>query len=203
MTAPVRRTDARGDSRGGSAPDLGEEGRPSLGERLALRNWSLPVKLAAVLLVPTLFVITLGVLRIVEQTDKASSYDGVQQAVALENRNASLLSALDVERRAAAVLLAGALVVPVARASTARNAAPDAARANGRIAFSTGVVLHDSGDTGQPHPFPYASHGPSLLPKLPWWMRTRRRSTARWPKPGPATSGCSAGTRDPTGRSRR
>ncbi|MFC5064890.1 nitrate- and nitrite sensing domain-containing protein, partial [Actinomycetospora atypica] len=106
MTAPVRRTDARGDSRGGAAPDSGAEGRPSLGERLALRNWSLPVKLAAVLLVPTLFVITLGVLRIVEQTDKASSYDGVQQAVALENRNASLLSTLDVERRAAAVFLA-------------------------------------------------------------------------------------------------
>src|SRR5436189_29981 len=74
VPAPVRRPDARGDSRGGAAPDPGGDGRPSLGERLALRNWSLPVKLAAVLLVPTLFVITLGVLRIVEQTDKASSY---------------------------------------------------------------------------------------------------------------------------------
>ncbi|MDL5157551.1 nitrate- and nitrite sensing domain-containing protein [Actinomycetospora termitidis] len=103
MTAPVRRTDARGDARGGG-PD--PQGRPPRGERLALRNWSLPVKLAAVLLVPTLFVITLGVLRIVEQTDEASSYDGVQQAVALESNNAALLAALDSERRAAAVFLA-------------------------------------------------------------------------------------------------
>jgi signal transduction histidine kinase len=77
-----------------------------MGERLALRNWSLPVKLAAVLLVPTLFVITLGVLRIVEQTEKARSYDGVQQAVALEGDSARLLGALDGERRGAAVFLA-------------------------------------------------------------------------------------------------
>ncbi|WP_051085921.1 nitrate- and nitrite sensing domain-containing protein [Actinomycetospora chiangmaiensis] len=103
MTAPVRRTDARGEARGGVADP---QARPPLGERLALRNWSLPVKLAAVLLVPTLFVITLGVLRIAEQTEKARSYDGVQQAVALESNNAKLLAALDAERRAAAVLLA-------------------------------------------------------------------------------------------------
>ncbi|WP_433801715.1 nitrate- and nitrite sensing domain-containing protein [Actinomycetospora sp. CA-084318] len=102
MTAPVRRTDARGEARGGVTD---AQARPPLGERLALRNWSLPVKLAAVLLVPTLFVITLGVLRIVEQTEKARSYDGVQQAVALESNNAQLLGALDAERRAAAVFL--------------------------------------------------------------------------------------------------
>jgi hypothetical protein len=34
------------------------------------------------------------------------------------------------------------------------------------------AARHDSGDTGQPDPLPYASHGHSL-PKLPWWMRTR------------------------------
>jgi signal transduction histidine kinase len=72
---------------------------------MALRNWSLPVKLAAVLLVPTIFVITLGVLRIVEQTETARSYDGVQQAVALEGDSARLLAALDAERRGAAVFL--------------------------------------------------------------------------------------------------
>jgi signal transduction histidine kinase len=106
VTAPVRRSDARGDARAGGAPEPGAPEHPPLGERLALRNWSLPVKLAAVLLVPTLFVITLGVLRIVEQTEKARSYDGVQQAVALEGDGARLLAALDGERRAAAVFLA-------------------------------------------------------------------------------------------------
>ncbi len=106
MTAPVRRPDARGDARAGGAPEPGATDRAPLDERLALRNWSLPVKLAAVLLVPTLFVITLGVLRIVEQTEKARSYDGVQQAVALEGDSSRLLAALDGERRAAAVFLA-------------------------------------------------------------------------------------------------
>lgn len=75
-------------------------------ERLALRNWSLPVKLAAVLLVPTVFVLTLGVLRIVEQTHQAASYDGVQQAVSLEDRTARLMGDLAAERSAAAVYVA-------------------------------------------------------------------------------------------------
>jgi signal transduction histidine kinase len=105
VTAPVRRPDSLGDARAGG-PDPGASDRAPLGERLALRNWSLPVKLAAVLLVPTIFVITLGVLRIVEQTETARSYDGVQQAVALEGDSARLLAALDAERRGAAVFLA-------------------------------------------------------------------------------------------------
>ena len=105
MTAPVRRPDSRGDARAGG-PDPGASDHAPLSERLALRNWSLPVKLAAVLLVPTIFVITLGVLRIVEQTETARSYDGVQQAVALEGDSARLLAALDAERRGAAVFLA-------------------------------------------------------------------------------------------------
>ncbi|MDD7931994.1 nitrate- and nitrite sensing domain-containing protein [Actinomycetospora straminea] len=75
-------------------------------ERLALRNWSLPVKLAAVLLVPTLFVLTLGVLRIVEETREAAAYDNVQQAVALEDSTAQVLGDLADERSAAAVYVA-------------------------------------------------------------------------------------------------
>ncbi|HET6394129.1 MAG TPA: nitrate- and nitrite sensing domain-containing protein, partial [Blastococcus sp.] len=75
-------------------------------ERLALRNWSLPVKLAAVLLVPTMFVLTLGVLRIMEQTDEAASFDSVQQAVSLEDRTSQVLDDLAAERSAAAVYVA-------------------------------------------------------------------------------------------------
>ena len=85
-------------------------GRPSAGgdwtERLALRNWSLPVKLTAVLLVPTLFVLTLGVLRIMEQTRDAAEFDGVQQAVALEDGTARVMGSLADERSAAAVYVA-------------------------------------------------------------------------------------------------
>jgi len=76
-------------------------------DRLALRHRSLPVKLAAVLLVPTLFVVALGVLQIVEQSRRASSYGGVQQRAILEARTADLLGALAAERTAATVLLAG------------------------------------------------------------------------------------------------
>ncbi|MDD7919742.1 nitrate- and nitrite sensing domain-containing protein [Actinomycetospora callitridis] len=75
-------------------------------ERLALRNWSLPVKLTAVLLVPTLFVLTLGVLRIMEQTRDAAEFDGVQQAVALEDGTARVMGSLADERSAAAVYVA-------------------------------------------------------------------------------------------------
>ncbi|WP_328302030.1 sensor histidine kinase [Actinomycetospora sp. NBC_00405] len=75
-------------------------------DRLALRNWSLPVKLTAVLLVPTLFVLTLGVLRIMEQTRDAAEFDGVQQAVALEDGTARVMGSLADERSAAAVYVA-------------------------------------------------------------------------------------------------
>ena len=79
-------------------------------ERLALRNWSLPVKLTAVLLVPTLFVLTLGVLRIMEQTRDAAKFDGVQQAVALEDGTARVMGSLADERSAAAVYVAAGRV---------------------------------------------------------------------------------------------
>ncbi|CAA9268274.1 MAG: Putative sensor and ATPase, component of G-protein-coupled receptor (GPCR) system, partial [uncultured Actinomycetospora sp.] len=88
--------DPRGDDRSGG----------DWSERLALRNWSLPVKLAAVLLVPTMFVLVLGVLRIVEQTDEAASFDSVQQAVSLEDRTSQVLDDLAAERSAAAVYVA-------------------------------------------------------------------------------------------------
>ncbi|GAA4802168.1 hypothetical protein GCM10023200_44120 [Actinomycetospora chlora] len=97
---PVRYGEDRGVRPGGS--DHGADWT----ERLALRNWSLPVKLTAVLLVPTIFVLTLGVLRIVEQTEEAASYDGVQQAVSLEDRTSRLLGELASERSAAAVFVA-------------------------------------------------------------------------------------------------
>ena len=100
--ASVRYHDPR-DGRPG--PD-GRDGGGDWTERLALRNWSLPVKLTAVLLVPTLFVLTLGVLRIMEQTRDAAEFDGVQQAVALEDGTAQVMGSLADERSAAAVYVA-------------------------------------------------------------------------------------------------
>ncbi|MFC4835851.1 nitrate- and nitrite sensing domain-containing protein, partial [Actinomycetospora chibensis] len=99
--ASVRYHDPRDGRPGPDGPDGGD-----WTERLALRNWSLPVKLTAVLLVPTLFVLTLGVLRIVEQTRDAAEFDGVQQAVALEDGTARVMGSLADERSAAAVYVA-------------------------------------------------------------------------------------------------
>ena len=99
--ASVRYHDPRDGRPGPDGPDGGD-----WTERLALRNWSLPVKLTAVLLVPTLFVLTLGVLRIMEQTRDAAEFDGVQQAVALEDGTAQVMGSLADERSAAAVYVA-------------------------------------------------------------------------------------------------
>ncbi len=90
------------------------------------RNWSLPVKLVAVLLVPTLFALVLGSLRIVDSVSKASSYNGAVQAVTLSDRTATLLAALEQERDAAAVMLATGRVGNPA-ALTAPSAAVDKA----------------------------------------------------------------------------
>ncbi len=135
MTTPDRapgRTSVRyGDQYGGTAGEGREDAGPAgtdpgaWQERLALRNWSLPVKLAAVLLVPTLFVLALGVLRIVEQTQEASSYDGVQQAVTLEDVTARVLGDIAAERSAAAVYVAsgrtGGSQVVTQRANATRD----------------------------------------------------------------------------------
>ena len=110
MTTPERSPDRASvryhDPRDGRPGPDGRDGGGDWTERLALRNWSLPVKLTAVLLVPTLFVLTLGVLRIMEQTRDAAEFDGVQQAVALEDGTAQVIGDLADERSAAAVYVA-------------------------------------------------------------------------------------------------
>ena len=110
MTTPERSPDRASvryhDPRDGRPGPDGRDGGGDWTERLALRNWSLPVKLTAVLLVPTLFVLTLGVLRIMEQTRDAAEFDGVQQAVALEDGTAQVMGSLADERSAAAVYVA-------------------------------------------------------------------------------------------------
>ncbi|MDT7642306.1 MAG: hypothetical protein QOC83_6594, partial [Pseudonocardiales bacterium] len=76
-------------------------------ERLQPRNWSLPVKLAAVLLVPTLLGVALGVARIVEHTHQASDLASVDQFVELEGKAATLIGALQQERDQASAFVQG------------------------------------------------------------------------------------------------
>lgn len=70
------------------------------------RDWNLPVKLAAVTLVPVVFAIVLGTMQISDQVDKASSYRRVDRLVVVNEALRGLVGALQTERGAAGSLLA-------------------------------------------------------------------------------------------------
>jgi signal transduction histidine kinase len=70
------------------------------------RDWNLPVKLAAVTLVPVVFAIVLGTMQISDQVDKASSYRRVDRLVVVNEELRKLVGALQTERGAAGSLLA-------------------------------------------------------------------------------------------------
>jgi signal transduction histidine kinase len=70
------------------------------------RDWNLPVKLAAVTLVPVVFAIVLGTMQISDQVDKASSYRRVDRLVVVNEELRGLVGSLQTERGAAGALLA-------------------------------------------------------------------------------------------------
>ncbi|MDI2031594.1 nitrate- and nitrite sensing domain-containing protein [Saccharopolyspora sp. TS4A08] len=74
---------------------------------LQWRNWSLPTKLAAVVLVPVLFAITLGVGQIQWQVEQADEYGRVAQVLDAEKQVEPLLSGLQQERNHAVDSLVG------------------------------------------------------------------------------------------------
>lgn len=74
---------------------------------LQWRNWSLPAKLAAVVLVPVLFAITLGVGQIQWQVDQADQYGRVAQVLDAEDQLEPLTSGLQLERNHAVENLVG------------------------------------------------------------------------------------------------
>ncbi len=70
------------------------------------RDWNLPVKLAAVTLVPVIFAIVLGAMQIADQVDRAASYRQVDRLVVVNQELRGLLAGLQRERSDGAVLLA-------------------------------------------------------------------------------------------------
>jgi signal transduction histidine kinase len=70
------------------------------------RDWNLPVKLAAVTLVPVVFAVVLGTMQIADQVDKAAAYRRVDRLVVVNEKLRGLVGALQTERGAAGVLLA-------------------------------------------------------------------------------------------------
>ncbi|MFI7680648.1 nitrate- and nitrite sensing domain-containing protein [Actinophytocola sp. NPDC049390] len=92
------------------------------------RDWNIPVKLAAVTLVPVVFAIVLGTMQISDQVDKASSYRRVDRLVVVNEELRGLVGALQRERGAASVLLSARAEDAVARMADERRAT-DAAQA--------------------------------------------------------------------------
>ena len=70
------------------------------------RNWPVVVKLAAVLLVPTVVALVAGVLRIVDQADAAPAYARISQVVRVQQQLSDLIGALARERDRATVFVA-------------------------------------------------------------------------------------------------
>ncbi|MFD7503795.1 nitrate- and nitrite sensing domain-containing protein [Streptomyces sp. NPDC059850] len=66
------------------------------------RNWRLPVKMGAVLVVPALLAVALGVVQIQREVERANSYADMQQLVKLRSGLMPLLGSLQMERTMAA-----------------------------------------------------------------------------------------------------
>ena len=91
------------------------------------RDWNLPVKLAAVTLVPVIFAIVLGAMQIADQVDRAGSYRQVDRLVVVNQELRGLLAGLQRERSDGAVLLASRAPDIAAQLADERSAV-DAAR---------------------------------------------------------------------------
>lgn len=70
------------------------------------RNWPVVVKLAAVLLVPTVVALVAGVLRIVDQADAAPAYARISQIVRVQQQLSDLIGAVARERDLATAFVA-------------------------------------------------------------------------------------------------
>ncbi|HEX2300423.1 MAG TPA: nitrate- and nitrite sensing domain-containing protein, partial [Pseudonocardiaceae bacterium] len=70
------------------------------------RNWPVLVKLIAVLLVPTVVALVVGVLRIVDQAGAAPSYDRISQIAGAQQKLSDLIGALQRERDLATAFVA-------------------------------------------------------------------------------------------------
>ncbi|WP_229787058.1 sensor histidine kinase [Actinokineospora fastidiosa] len=93
------------------------------------RDWNLPVKLSAVILVPVVFAIVLGGLTIGGQIDTADSFRRVDRLVVVNDDLRKVLTWLQRERTKAATLLTGG-TRDITSELTAEQRSADAARAN-------------------------------------------------------------------------
>ncbi|MGH3601626.1 MAG: hypothetical protein ACRDQH_15350, partial [Pseudonocardiaceae bacterium] len=70
------------------------------------RNWPVVVKLAAVLLVPTIVALVAGVLRIVDEAGAAPGYERISQIVRVQQQLSDLIGSVERERDMATAFVA-------------------------------------------------------------------------------------------------
>jgi signal transduction histidine kinase len=117
------------------------------------RDWNLPVKLAAVTLVPVVFAVVLGAMQISDQIDKAGSYRRVDRLVVVNSELRSLIESLQRERTAGVELLASRAPDVGPRTANER-AATDAAqvgfrRAADRVTLDEEITAASFTDAGK------------------------------------------------------
>ncbi|MGH3433288.1 MAG: sensor histidine kinase, partial [Thermocrispum sp.] len=105
----------------GQEPQRQQPWRYRLGKVLAWRDWKLPVKLAAVTLVPIVLAVALGVSVLGGNSESSDSYQRIDALIALSGTTGSLLDSVQRERtETAAQLTKGVRATPELR--TARSA---------------------------------------------------------------------------------
>jgi signal transduction histidine kinase len=109
--------------------------RPGLLTRLQPENWSVPVKLSAVLMVPILLALVFGGLRIADQIHDATGLAALNRYVDLQSKVANLVGQLQLERDQAVVSAAGNRGVD---SSSAGNVAASVDSAQADIEASVG-----------------------------------------------------------------
>jgi signal transduction histidine kinase len=101
------------------------------------RDWNIPVKLAAVTLVPVVFAVVLGTMQISDQVDEAAAYRRVDRLVVVNEKLRDLVAALQAERGSAGTLLASRAPDTVAQLAgeerTTDRAQAEFLRATGRV----------------------------------------------------------------------
>ncbi|SDR11924.1 sensor histidine kinase [Actinopolyspora saharensis] len=106
MSAAARRANREQAQDASAAPS-----RPGGSRRAALtdwRNWRIPIKLAAVVLVPVVFAVGLGIVQIHDEVTKANRYEEISRLATARDKIQPLLTGLQAERTKAAEVLGGA-----------------------------------------------------------------------------------------------
>jgi len=123
----------------GQEPPRQHPWRHRLGNALAWRDWKLPVKLAAVTLVPIVLAIALGVSVLTSTSDSSASYRRIDALIRMSAASGSVLDAVQRERtETAAQLTKGVGTTPALRQA---RAAVDAKVPRLRDAIGTAVEL--------------------------------------------------------------